>query len=107
MTPEDNLTSIWIPQVSCTWKIAFGTVAYKDENWTECYPHTEEYIDGNVPESQVDTETLTVFKDASYTTCLDTRRSVTEIFILLENVPIFFYKSVRISWKDLPMVANW
>ena len=32
-----------------------------------------------------------MFKDASHATCLDTRRSVTDIFILLGNAPIFSY----------------
>jgi len=40
---------------------------------------------------KVDTVPLTVFKDASHATCLDTRRIVTGILILLGDAPIFFY----------------
>ena len=63
----------------------------KDEDWTECYPDAEEYIDKKSPKPKVDTVPLTVFKDASHAACLDTRRSVTWKLILLGNAPIFFH----------------
>lgn len=71
--------------------ISYEGIDFKDEDWIECYPDAEEYIDENAPEPKVDTVPITVFKDASHATCLDTRRSVTGILILLGNAPIFFY----------------
>ena len=72
---KESVTSIEIPQDSCTWKIVFGPVT---QDWTECYPNAEEYIDENA-EMNVDTAPITVFKDASHAFCLDTRRSVISI----------------------------
>ncbi len=71
--------------------ISYDGIDFKDEDWTECYPDAEEYIDENAPVPKIDAVPITVFKDASHATCLDTRRSVTDIFILLGNAPIFSY----------------
>jgi len=65
--------------------ISYEGIDFKDEDWTECYPDAEEYTDENSPVPKVDTVPLTAFKDASHVTCLDTRRSVTGILILLVN----------------------
>ena len=71
--------------------ICYEQIDFKEEDWTECYPYAEEYVDKNAQEPKVDTVPVTVFKDASHLTCLDNRRSVTGILILLGNAPIFFY----------------
>jgi len=71
--------------------MSYEGIDFKDEDWTECYPDVEKYIDENAPEPEVDTVPITVFKDTSHAPCLDTRRSVTGILILLGNAPIFFY----------------
>ena len=70
--------------------ISYEGTDFKDEDWTECYPDAEEYSNANAPEPDVDTVPITMFKDASRATCLDTRRSVTGILILPGNAPIFF-----------------
>ena len=66
-------------------------IDFKEEDWTECYPNAEEYIGVNAPVPKVDTVSIVVFKDSSHATCLNTRRSVTGILILLGNAPIYFY----------------
>ena len=86
--------------------ISYEGIDFKDEDWTECYPDADEYIDDNAPEPKVDTVPITVFKDASHATCLDTRRSVTGILILLGNALSFPIPSVRILWKVPPMVVS-
>ena len=89
--------------------ISYDGLDFKDEDWTKCYPDAEEYIEENSSEPKVDTVPLTVFKDASHATCLDTRRSVTGILILLGNGPFFYFSkrqnTLENSTYDSELVA--
>ena len=40
--------------------MSYEGIDFKDEDWTECYPDAEEYIDENAPEPKIDTVPIAV-----------------------------------------------
>jgi len=58
------------------------------DNWGEFYPHAEEDIPHDIPESKGKAVCLTVFVDADHAHDLVTRRSITGIIVMANNTPI-------------------
>ena len=84
---------------------SYEGIDFKAEDWTECYPDAEEYVDDNLPMPKLQGLPITVFKDASHATCLDTRRSVTGILIMLGQS--FSIPKGRTHLNLLPMEMSW
>ena len=76
--------------------ISYNGTEFKYKDWIECYPNDEEYVDTDLkPEQKSYSLTITVFKDYSHATCLDTRISFTGILILLGIAPILYYSKYK------------
>ena len=76
-------------------KILFDTsypvhhdIDHDDADWTEFYPDAEEELPSDMPDPRGKPVRITVYLDADHAHDVVTRRSVTGIFILLNNTPI-------------------
>jgi hypothetical protein len=57
-------------------------------NWMELYPDASEEIPKDLLSEKVPRVRMTVYVDANHTHDLVTRRSITEILVMLNNTPI-------------------
>jgi hypothetical protein len=80
-----------------------------DRSWTECYPDAEEDIPPDMPEPLGKPATTACYVDADHAHDLVTRRSVTGILMLMNNMPVKWYskrqKTVETSSYGSELVA--
>jgi hypothetical protein len=57
-------------------------------NWKDFYPDAEEEIPNDLPKSKGSKTQMTFYVDADHAHDLETRRSITDILLILNNAPI-------------------
>ena len=82
----------------------------KDHDWVEFYPDVIEDLPIDKPEERGELCTLTCYVDTVHTMDKATRRSDTEILVLMNNTPISWYskcqKMVKSSMYESDLVAS-
>ena len=68
-----------------------SNLKFTEHNWSELYPDSKEELPPDMPEPKGNSVKIIIYFDADHAHDLETRRSVTGIFVLFNNTPIRWY----------------